>query len=109
MQLGGGDAARTGLGTECSGHGRTVRRGAVHKSGREMSIPGTVKQDICNCEGLRGWKRASSILALCILHLTKVLSIPVSTSGWAHLLLCPLWASIIARHSPMAAGSSWEV
>lgn len=98
-----------GQGEEGSGHGRTVRRGAEHKSSREPALLGAVNQDICKCEGLRGWKRASSIPALCIPHLTTVLSTPVATSSWSHLLLCSLWACISARYKPTAAGGSWEV
>lgn len=97
MQLGGVVRKDWGQGEEGSGYGRTVRRGVEHKSSRELALLGAVNWDICNCEGLRGWKRASSIPALCVPHLTTVLSISVATFRWSHLLLCSIWAFISAK------------
>lgn len=94
---GGSGEEGLGAGEEGSGYGRTVRRGVEHKSSREPALLGAVNWVICNCEGLRGWKRASSIPALCIPHLTTVLSISVATFRWSHLLLCSLWAFISAK------------
>ena len=105
MQLGGGGEEGMGAGGRGLWPWQDSEKGAEHKSSREPGLLVAVKQDICNCEGLR----ASSIPVFCIPHLTTVLSIPVATSSWSHLLLCSLWACISARYNPMAAGGSWEV